>query len=71
MVTQEQMAGHINKAKNKLEEASKKIEDPKNDSTIRELKKKLKRLVRKKTKMDFMEKKATEKKKSKKEKGTS
>ena len=71
MVTQGQMSGHIKKAKDKLAEATKKAEDPKQGSTLRELKKKVKRLIRKTAKMDYAKKKAEEKKKSKKEKAAS
>ena len=55
MVTQEQMAGHIKKTKDKLVQATKKAEDPKKDPTVKELKKKVKRLVRKKIKMEYQE----------------
>lgn len=67
MVTQEQMAGHIKKAKDKLADAAKKAEDPKKDTNIRTLRKKVKRLVRKTAKMEYAKKKAAEKQKSKKE----
>ena len=71
MVSQEQMAGHIKKAKDKLAEANKKVEDPKKDSNVRGLRKKVKRLIRKTAKMEYLKKKAEEKKKSKKEKTVS
>ncbi|MFQ5674188.1 MAG: hypothetical protein ACE5G9_13985 [Nitrospinales bacterium] len=67
MVTQEQMAGHIKKAKDKLAKATEKAEDPKKDTNIRALRKKVKRLVRKTAKMEYAKKKAAEKQKSKKE----
>lgn len=66
MVTLDKLPSHIKTAKAKLDEAAKKAGDSKNDLTVRALKKKVKRLVRKSAKMQYVIKKAEEKKQPKK-----
>ncbi len=67
MANLEGLKKHIAKAKTKLEEEVKKAEDPKNNPAVREKRKKVKRLSRKVGKIIYFEKKAAEKKKSRKE----
>ncbi len=66
MVTLEKLKDHIKKAKKQLDEEVKKAENPKVSATVREKKKKVKRLTRKANKMLYIEKKAEDKRKSKK-----
>ena len=67
MATLEQLKVHIEKAKTEFSEATKKIEDPKNDPATRQKRKKVKRLERKVAKITAMGKMVEEKKKPKKE----
>ena len=67
MATLDQLKTHIEKAKTEFSEATKKAEDPRNDLTTRQKRKKVKRLERKVAKITATEKMAEEKKKPKKE----
>ena len=67
MATLEQLKIHIEKAKTEFSEATKKVEDPRNDPTTRQKRKKVKRLERKAAKITAMGKMVEEKKKPKKE----
>ena len=67
MVTLDQLKSHIEKAKTEFAEAKKKVKDPKNDSTVRQKLKKVKRLERKAAKLTATAKMVEEKKKPKKE----
>ena len=67
MATLDQLKTHIEKAKIESSEATKKVEDPRNDSTARQKLKKVKRLQRKAAKINATAKMAEEKKKPKKE----
>ncbi len=66
MATLEKIREHIATSKSKVAEEIKKAEAPENSLDVRRQKKKLKRLTRKASKMVYFEKKAEEKKKSKK-----
>ena len=67
MATLEQLKIHIEKAKTEFSEATKKVEDPRNDPTARQKRKKVKRLERKAAKLTATAKMAEERKKPKKE----
>ena len=67
MVTVDQLKTHIEKARAEFAEATKKVEDPKNDPTARQKLKKIKRLERKAAKLTATAKMAEERKKPKKE----
>ena len=67
MATLEQLKIHIEKAKTEFSETTKKVEDPRNDPTARQKRKKVKRLERKAAKITAMRKMVEEKKKPKKE----
>lgn len=67
MVTLDQLKSHIEKAKTEFAEATKKVEDPRNNPTIRQQLKKVKRLERKAAKLTATAKMAEEKKKPKKQ----
>ena len=67
MATLDQLKTHIEKAKTEFSEATKKVEDPRNDSTARQKLKKVKRLQRKAAKLNAIAKMIEEKKKPKKE----
>ena len=67
MATLEQLRIHVEKAKTEFSEATKKVENPKNDLTARQKRKKVKRLERKVAKITAAEKMLEEKKKPKKE----
>lgn len=69
MATLAKIKEHITKAKGKLDEAAKKAGDVKTSPELKSLRKKHKRLARKAAKIQYMEKKAEEKKKPKKSKG--
>ncbi len=69
MATLEQLKGHIDKAKSKVDEAVKSAGDNKYDANVRKTKKKFKRLSRKAGKIVYMEKMKAEKSKKKKEGG--
>ena len=66
MATAAKLKEHIAKAKNELDEASKKAEDPKNNLDVRKKKKKFKRLSRKVASIAYNEKMIEDKKKKKK-----
>ena len=67
MATLNQLKTHIEKAKTESSEATKRVEDPRNDSTARQKLKKVKRLQRKAAKLNAITKMIEEKKKPKKE----
>ncbi|MFQ5449394.1 MAG: hypothetical protein ACE5E9_02130 [Nitrospinaceae bacterium] len=67
MATLEQLKKHIAKSKNDLTENIKKAEDPGKCVEVRKIKKRVKRLTRKVAKIAYFEKKAEERKKSKKD----
>ena len=71
MATLEQLKIHIEKAKIEFSEATKKVEDPRNDLTARQKRKKVKRLERKAAKLAATANMAEEKKKPRKERKSS
>lgn len=65
MATLEKIQEHIKKTKDKLTDASKKSDDPKNSLDVRAIRKNFKRLSRKAGKIEYAKKKAEEKGKKK------